>query len=141
MQATMRTKWQKKRWQLLVCGIATAVMVVAWFLLVAPVRSANLSVQLGRLKPGMTYSEVTALLPGSMIEGGKEACTSVVWQTTLVGADAKPASRLYCSSKGCWPLNPAAFALIYFDGQDRLIGIRYSAMSGGWSPRWGVAKD
>jgi hypothetical protein len=141
MQETVTTKSPRTTWRLLTCGIATAAILVAWFLVMAPVRSANLSVQLSRLKPGMPYSEVVGILPKSMIYGDKEACTKAFARTTLASADAKPTSQLYCVSKDCWPLNPAASAWLYFDHQDRLIGMYYTALSGGWSPSWGVVKE
>jgi hypothetical protein len=93
-----------------------------------------------RLRPGMTYEEVTQLIPSGMIYNGKQSCRSVVWRTVLVRSNALPAFEIYCSGPAK-PLLGVEAGRIYFDQQDRLIGAWYSSSGVGpgiWKPRWGV---
>src|SRR5687768_14525291 len=57
----------------------------------------QLATYFARLQPGMSYSEVTQLMPRAMITADKQTATSVVWQTVLVRSNATPSSEIICS--------------------------------------------
>ncbi len=118
-------------------GLFALAVVVAFQVFVKP---KQLCTYFNRLRPGMTYSEVTNLLPQTMYTT-RYACTSAVWQTVLVRSNAIPASELPCQGNSYPLLGGAEVGTVYFDDHDRLVGANYSSSGGGgWSPRWGVRK-
>src|ERR1043166_5802384 len=85
------------------------------------VAARELCTYFDRLRPGMTYAEVTQLIPPRMIHSSKQSCTSVVWHTVLVRSNALPAFEVYCSGP-VEPLPGIEAGCIYFDQQEGLIG-------------------
>jgi hypothetical protein len=95
-----------------------------------------------RLKPGMTYAEVTRLIPPGM-NNGKQLCTYVNSGSVVVRSNVLPTYELDCKGPA-EPLLGIEVGTIYFDQQDRLIGVNYGSSGVGpgvWEPRWGVERE
>jgi len=110
----------------------------------AVVKPRELLTYFERLEPGMTYSEAMQIIPRKMIAVEKRHCTNVVWRTVLVHTNATPNSEVVCRDAfGFLPVFETGD--IYFDKEDKLIGVYYnsSGIGGGafWKPKWGVRQE
>jgi hypothetical protein len=103
-------------------------------------RYGEVSTHLAKIKPGMTYAEVARRIPRSMARDGKQPCTSLTSGIYLVSSNALVASELRCTEL-FFPLNSATYAVVYFDRQDKVVGLYYSSSGGRWKPKWGVMVD
>lgn len=103
---------------------------------------------LKQIQPGMTYDQVRKIIPPQFIISEKEPCWNIVMNAWVVYTSARAASEIYL---GAPPrdvsLIEAALVSgesgrVYFDKDDKIIGIYYNTSSAGrWSPRWGVKYD
>jgi hypothetical protein len=128
------------KWVWIAVGVFAVMALAVGIVVHRFVAARELCTYFDRLRPGMTYAEVTQLIPPGMIHSGKQSCTSVVWQTVLVRSNALPAFELYCSGP-VQPLLGIEAGRIYFDEQERLIGANYGSSGVGpgiWKPGWGV---
>src|SRR5688500_3580146 len=103
---------KKAIWFILAGCVAVALAVVLGYR--AFMKPRQLVTYFARLQPGMSYSEVTQLMPRAMITADKQTATSVVWQTVLVRSNVAPSSEIICSGDA-FPLGGIEAGRIYFD--------------------------
>jgi hypothetical protein len=103
-------------------------------------RYGEVSTHFAKISPGMTYAEVARIIPKRMVRDGKRPCSVLTSGIYLVDSNALVASEMTCSEM-FFPLNSATYGMVYFDRQDKVVGIRYSSSGGHWKPKWGVKVD
>jgi len=123
--------------------VAAAVLPVAFILVglvfwQSRVENRLLKDFLGELKPGFKRADVASVIPKQYLNREDEV-TNVLWLTVLAPPDAKAKTCMYFDRDPPWWLGASESAYLYFDANDRLIGIRYVSHRYRFSPsrEWG----
>ena len=131
---------QKKKTRPLLIAVVAAIIVLIlanYFFS----RGWDLTESLDRIKPGMTHGEVVKLVPGTLVKKEKAQVDrdhGVTVFTYLVEPDVEVKTYMHLGYTGIMPSGD--YAHIFFDENDRVVGIECSLESGGWSPSWGENK-
>lgn len=124
-----------------------AVVIVFAFLVVLVLanyfvsRGHDFPFYLNQIKPEMTYAEVRKIVPAMLIlrargqlKGGDDPSLFAY----LLDPDVKISSYMQLGYRGLFPKEDTA--RIFFDSEDKVVGIDFSLEKGGWVPSWGDSK-
>jgi hypothetical protein len=95
------------------------------------------------IRPGMSYEKVSTIIPSRYVVSNRYECTSFASGTYITMNGVRCVSCIYLGSPPSdaspivGALATAEICTIYFDSEDKVVGMDYSSSGGSWRPRWG----
>ena len=136
-QSVQEKKSRARPVLIVIAALVTSALLVNYFFS----RGRNLSRYLNQVSPGMSYEDVRELIPSGLVL--KERATvdgqhKVSIFTYLIEPDIRPVSFMCLGFRGLFPKEDRAY--IYFDGDDKVVGVQAALEREGWAPSWGTSK-